>query len=318
MKTRMVLATLTVVLSLAGCGGGGGGGGDSAVPATGSVTPAVASPVAKILCPDGESVAVATDFKPLLVASVSVAEGGVVSPDSFKLQVKLTGAVDPASLTAENIALWAGTAGVPGNVVKVSIMPSDNGFVITPAVKLAYGQTYVGTVKNLTDTLGRPIPLPDLTFSTTAMVCSGLTKWSDDYGTCIVPLGVQLVGVSQMQDPVCTADQWTWGSECFRNAVRNGTVQVAESTALAGGKPLIAALFADAAGAHVILAFDVTDKKNPVRVGGDLLSGLAGALVNWAIPNPTFLLTNLTVVSGTLRYQFYWDPAAQSFAHRIV
>jgi len=319
--TIRLFAVLAIALPLflTGCGGGGGGSDPPTVSAA-TITPVItpAPATVTVTCPNGASSTAATTgaanaaCPAAKVLSTSVAQNGVVSPDTFQIVVKTSGDIDLKTLTDANITLWAGTAGVPGNAVKITITPGDKMFTITTPTKLNYGQAaYILTVKNVVDTLGRPIPVDDLTFSTTAMVCTDLTVWSADHNTCVAPLGVQTVGVNQLQDSSCVSTEWGWDKACFISAVRNGTVKVANTTATANSKPLIFALFADIDGVSIILPFDVSDPKNPVPVGGNILGGLSGK-INWVIGNPTAILVSLV---GTGNYQFHWDTTSKTFVY---
>ncbi|HQT82878.1 MAG TPA: Ig-like domain-containing protein [Candidatus Paceibacterota bacterium] len=303
MKMR-VLAVLATVMLLFGCGGGGGGSSDSAAPAAQNPSSSTTS---------------TAEVKAL---STTPAKGAVVPPDSFSgVTYQFSGALDPASVKAAgNITLWAGASGIPGNAVPLTVTVSADGksFTVTTTGKLNYSQPYVLTVKGLTDSLGRPIQVDDLAFSTTGLDCTGLTAWSTDYETCKYPVGTQIVSIKQLQDSSCTSDKWTWDNACFVTAVHNGTVQIAESLDIAeNDDPVIFALFADAADVNVILPFDVVNPKAPKPIGGNILAGLPGAVINWATGNMGIRL-NLSGIPTVGLYQFMYNPTNKAFVGELV
>jgi hypothetical protein len=312
MKFVHTVAALAALLFISGCGGGGGGG-DSGTP-TASATGAPAAPAAlPVECPKKGTSAATAAGCPVTTLTASVAQGASVSPDGFAITIQADGDLDQASLTEANIALWAGSVDVPGNAIKGAIVPGEKSFVFTPLVKLNFGQSALAFRAKVMDTLGRVVEV-SVDFSTTAMVCSSTETWSDDLGTCVAVVGAQTVGIGQLQDASCTSTEWTFEKKCFTDAVRSGTVKVAASSAKVNSHPIVFAVFADAAGASVVLPFDVNDPKKPVPIGGNILDGLAVTKINRVIGNPTGLLGNLTVSVGTGNYQFYYDTTANKFA----
>jgi len=308
--TFVRFCAVSVTAFLTACSGGGGTTSSDAPAAPATEPPAVVAPVVPaVKCPNGSSAATTAECPLPKVLSTTVAQGGVVSPDTVQaITVTTDSILDPKSVVA---ALWTGAIDVPGNAVAGTVTTTEKSYTFTFAVKLNYGGQY-GYRSKVKDTLGRPIEVsPD--FSTTTRVCTGDTAWSDNYGTCVTPVGMQTVGVNQLQDASCVSTEWAWNKTCFIDAIRNGTIKIADTSVKANGHAVIFLLFADATGADVILAFDAADPKKPVLVGGNMLAGLAVTKINWAIGNPQAILANLVINLAGVNYQFHFDTSTNTF-----
>lgn len=230
---------LATSLTLGACGGGGGT----------AVTSPSASRTETVVCPSGESktgigatqsaaldAATALCPAPTLV-SISPANGDTsASPDT----VATTGMVVTTSSNLQtpsasaDLSLKTGTTVVPVTVTAAS----PRVLKIVPTAKLLYGQVYT-YVFNLKDGLGKPLVVSG-SFTTSALI---QTPW---WPPTFVPMGTKVYLNSatapagsvvnatypgQTQSGLLPAACRVTGDDCWKEAVRNGTIKFVQTTA---------------------------------------------------------------------------------------
>jgi hypothetical protein len=197
----------------------------------------------------------------------------------------MTGTLDPASVTNENVMFFVGTKPVP--VAGAATLGADGKTLsFVPTMRLAYGQTYyfAATVK---DTLGRTVQM-NITFTTSAMVCVDTTIWSNpatfsaEYQDCVADIGVQtLVNASYntLQDDSCAITIGTPLSAACKAYMANGTMILAKTSVVVNGHASIFMTYTGTDTKSNIVLLDANDPNNLVPVGA------------MSLPNPLVWIT---------------------------
>ena len=261
---------LVLGLVACGGGGGGGGGTTPPTTYTSNITcpngtaKTGTSTVSQSAALDS---ATAQCASPTLVSVTPSNNATGVAPDSFAtLAVATDSTLDPSSLTATNVTLKAGTTSVAGTLSA----DGTKGFKFTPSAKLLYSQVYnfVASVKDTlgkslavsssftTASVSCTAPLVPDSAGTSCVppICTAPAVWN---GTaCAVPpsawwpptfvqMGVK-VYLNSLTAPAGAVTNATYpgqtqsgllpsacritGDDCWKEAVRNGTIKFVQTT----------------------------------------------------------------------------------------
>lgn len=287
------LAVFAAALALTACGGGGGD----------SPAPSVAQNPGTVTCPNGTPAA--TSAACPVVGPATPVNITNLDPASISkgLALSFNGALDPTSVTVQNVVLWLGAIDTGTSVAGNSTLSADGKSIIyTPVQRPAFGQSYTLDAK-VKDSVGRSVQWT-VPFTTLAMVCANNAIWSNPanfssvYQNCVADIGIQVqvnAVFNTLQDNTCAVTVGTPLTPACKSYMANGTMLLANTSIVVNGHAVMWMVYSGTDKSDNFVLLDVNDTSNPVPVA----TFVSPVPLVWVIGNPTGMFVHMSDGKGS-------------------